>query len=393
MASRKRGSPTRGDLPATSRADAARGVSDQRAMSSQRTVSEVATGPRSGVGLALVAAVLFGASAPFAKLLLRDATPQLLAGLLYLGSGVGLGIVWLARTGSQDARLTRGDVPWLAGAIGFGGVLGPALLMGGLARTPASSAALLLNLESVFTALLAWFVFRENFDRRIALGMAVIFVGGIVLSWEGRVDLGSIVGPLLVAAATLCWAVDNNLTQRVSAGDPVQIAMLKGLAAGGVNTGIALVLGARWPTVPRLAGALVLGFLSYGVSLVLFVRALRLLGTARTGAYFASAPFVGAALSLVIFRERPSIGLISGALLMAVGLWLHLTERHVHQHRHEPMEHNHLHVHDEHHGHEHAPEDPLGEPHSHPHRHEPIVHTHEHYPEIHHRHGHGEHRE
>jgi len=354
-------------------------------------VSEVATGPRSGVGLALVAAVLFGASAPFAKLLLRDATPQLLAGLLYLGSGVGLGIVWLARTGSQDARLTRGDVPWLAGAIGFGGVLGPALLMGGLARTPASSAALLLNLESVFTALLAWFVFRENFDRRIALGMAVIFVGGIVLSWEGRVDLGSIVGPLLVAAATLCWAVDNNLTQRVSAGDPVQIAMLKGLAAGGVNTGIALVLGARWPTVPRLAGALVLGFLSYGVSLVLFVRALRLLGTARTGAYFASAPFVGAGLSLALFRERPSIGLVSGALLMAVGLWLHLTERHVHQHWHEPMKHDHLHVHDEHHRHEHASEDPPGEPHSHPHRHEPIGHTHEHYPDIHHRHGHGEH--
>src|SRR5215204_161385 len=385
MASRKRGSPTRGDLPATSRADAARGVSDQRAMSS--------TGPRSGVGLALVAAVLFGASAPFAKLLLRDATPQLLAGLLYLGSGVGLGIVWLARTGSQDARLTRGDVPWLAGAIGFGGVLGPALLMAGIARTPASSAALLLNLESVFTALLAWFVFRENFDRRIALGMAVIFAGGIVLSWEGRVELGSIVGPLLVAAATLCWAVDNNLTQRVSAGDPVQIAMLKGLVAGGVNTSIAFALGARSPAMPRLAGALVLGFLSYGVSLVLFVLALRHLGTARTGAYFSVAPFVGAIVSLGVFRERPSIGLISGALLMAVGLWLHLTERHVHQHRHEPMEHNHLHVHDEHHGHEHAPEDPLGEPHSHPHRHEPIVHTHEHYPDIHHRHGHGEHRE
>src|SRR5215218_10267870 len=160
MALRKRRSSTRDDPPATSRADAARGVSDQRAMSSRPTVSEVATEPRSGVGLALVAALLFGASAPFAKLLLRDATPQLLAGLLYLGSGVGLGIVWLARTGSQDARLTRRDVPWLAGAIGFGGVLGPALLMAGLARTPASSAALLLNLESVFTALLAWFVFR-----------------------------------------------------------------------------------------------------------------------------------------------------------------------------------------------------------------------------------------
>ena len=357
-------------------------------MRSAPTASQVAPHPGHGVGLALAAAALFGASTPFAKLLLRDAAPQMLAGLLYLGSGVGLGIVWLVRTRSRDARLTRHDVPWLAGAIGFGGVLGPALLMAGIARTPASSAALLLNCEIVFTALLAWFVFRENFDRRIALGMAAIFAGGIVLSWEGRVQFGSIVGSLLVAAATLCWAVDNNLTQRVSAGDPVQIAMLKGLAAGGVNTVIAFVLGARWPTVPGLAGALVLGFLSYGVSLVLFVHALRLLGTARTGAYFASAPFVGAALSLAVFRERPSIGLLMGALLMAVGLWLHLTERHVHEHRHEPIEHAHLHVHDEHHRHEHRPDDPPGEPHSHPHRHEPIVHTHEHYPDIHHRHGH-----
>ena len=342
-----------------------------------------------GVVLALAAALLFGVSAPLSKLLLRGAAPQLLAGLLYLGSGVGLAVVWLVRRpGGREAPLTHRDAPWLAAAVVFGGVVGPVLLMVGLARTPASSASLLLNLEGVFTALLAWFVFRENFDRRIALGMVAIVVGGAVLSWEGRVEWGGLAGPLLVAGATLCWAVDNNLTQRVSAGDPVQIAMLKGLVAGSANTAIAMARGAGWPTFPQLGGALVLGFLSYGVSLVLFVLALRYVGTARTGAYFSSAPFVGAALSLLVFRERPSLAFAAGAALMAVGVGLHVTERHEHEHYHEAMEHEHLHVHDEHHRHAHSPDDPPGEPHSHPHRHEPMVHTHPHYPDIHHRHGH-----
>ena len=342
-----------------------------------------------GVVFALLAALLFGVSAPFAKLLLRGAAPQLLAGLLYLGSGLGLGVAWLVRRrSSRETALTRRDVPWLAGAILFGGALAPVLLMAGLARTPASSASLLLNLEGVFTALLAWFVFRENFDRRIALGMIAIVAGGAVLSWEGRVELGDMLGPLLVAAATLSWGIDNNLTQKVSAGDPVQIAAVKGLVAGSVNTGIALVLGASLPSVPRAGAALLLGFLSYGVSLVLFVLALRHLGTARTGAYFSSAPFVGAAVSLLVFRERPGIGFAVAAALMALGVWLHVTERHAHEHAHDETDHEHLHVHDDHHRHPHAPGDPDGEPHSHPHRHEPLVHIHPHYPDIHHRHGH-----
>ena len=346
-------------------------------------------GSHRGAGLALAAAVLFGVSAPFAKLLLQDATPQLLAGLLYLGSGVGLGSVWLARPrAAREAPLSRHDAPWLAGALVFGGVLGPLLLMVGLARTPASSASLLLNLEGVFTAALAWFVFRENFDRRIALGMMAIVAGGAVLSWQGRVELGGFAGPLLIAGATLCWAIDNNLTQKVSAGDPVQIAMLKGLAAGSVNTGIALALGAHWLAASGLSAALVLGFLSYGVSLVFFVLALRHLGTARTGAYFSSAPFVGAALSLVIFRERPSAAFLAGAALMAVGVWLHVTERHEHQHRHEVMEHEHLHVHDEHHRHAHAFAWDGTEPHVHEHEHTGLRHSHPHAPDVHHRHVH-----
>lgn len=342
--------------------------------------------------MALIAAVLFGLSAPFAKLLLREAKPQLLAGLLYLGSGTGLSTIWLVRRrASREAPLTRADLPWLAAAIGLGGVLGPVLLLVGLARTPASVASLLLNLEGVFTAALAWFVFRENFDRRIALGMAAIVAGGLVLSRAGRLEWGGLTGPLVVAGACLCWAVDNNVTQKVSVGDPVQIAMLKGLVAGTVNVVIALMLGATWPGAPRVGGALLLGFLSYGVSLVLFVLALRHLGTARTGAYFSIAPFVGAAAAIALFGEPITASLLVAGLLMALGVWLHLAERHEHAHTHEALDHTHAHVHDAHHQHMHGADEPAVTdpvPHVHRHRHEPLIHTHAHYPDIHHRHGH-----
>jgi drug/metabolite transporter (DMT)-like permease len=347
------------------------------------------------VGLALLAAVLFGASAPAAKGLLRGATAQLLAGLLYLGSGTGLLLVWLLRrrrrpggAGLAEAPLIRADLPWLAGGILSGGILGPLLLMVGLARSPASTASLLLNLEGVFTAALAWVVFREHVHRRIAVGMLAIVGGGILLSWQGDPTTRDLIGPVAVAAACLAWAVDNNLTQKVSAGDPVQITMLKGLVAGATNTALALALGAR-PPEPNVALAAVgVGFLGYGVSLVLYVRALRELGTARTGAYFSLAPFLGAALGIVLWREAVTPLFLAAAGLMGWGLWLHLTERHAHRHTHEPLEHSHAHRHDEHHAHVHGPDDPPGEPHTHRHRHEPTTHSHPHYPDIHHRHSH-----
>jgi drug/metabolite transporter (DMT)-like permease len=348
-----------------------------------------------GVGLALAAALLFGASAPAAKGLLRGVAPQLLAGFLYLGSGTGLLCRWLARRrvtspaqGGNEVPLGRADVPWLAGAILSGGVLAPVLLMLGLARTPASGASLLLNLEGVFTAALAWVVFREHVPRRIALGMVAIVTGGVLLAWEGRAAWGGIAGALAVAGACLAWALDNNLTQRISAGDPVQITMLKGLMAGATNTVIALGLGARWPSPPLIATAAVVGFFGYGLSLMLYVRALRELGTARTGAYFSLAPFIGAVLGILLWREPVTIGLLSAAALMGLGLWLHLTERHVHPHTHEALEHAHSHIHDVHHQHLHGPDDPSGEPHTHTHRHEPLTHRHPHYPDIHHRHSH-----
>ncbi len=348
--------------------------------------------PTIAVTYALGAAVLFGASTPLAKALLPQVSPMLLAGLLYLGSGLGLaayaGLGRRFASGAREAALNRHDAPWLAGAILAVGIVGPLLLMWGLQQTSASTASLLLNLEGVFTALLAWFVFKEDFDRRIAWGMAFITVGGLCLSWAGRPDLGVPWGALAIAGACLAWAIDNNLTRKVAAGDPVQIAMLKGLCAGSVNTVVALGLGAKLPSPATLLAVGAVGFVGYGLSLTLFVLALRHIGTARTGAYFSLAPFVGAFGAVLFLGDHLTASLIVAAVSMAVGVWLHLTERHEHQHAHEPLEHEHLHTHDEHHRHAHRPDDPPGEPHSHGHRHEELVHVHPHYPDLHHRHGH-----
>jgi drug/metabolite transporter (DMT)-like permease len=342
-----------------------------------------------GVLFAFGAAALFGLSTPFSKLLLEHTSPLLLAGLLYLGSGVGLSLVrWLRRGEKSEAALSRRDWPWLGGAVLFGGALGPVLLMIGLSHTTAATASLLLNLEGVFTALLAWFAFRENFDRRIALGMALIVAGGVLLSYHPGSGLTLAPGALAVAGACLCWGIDNNLTQKVSSSDPFQIAAIKGLVAGSVNLVLALLVGARFPAWPVLSGALVVGFLGYGLSLACFVLALRLLGTARTGAYFSLAPFLGALVSLVILREGVGPLFFGSALLMGAGVWLHLSEKHGHKHVHERLEHAHSHTHDEHHQHDHAPDIDPAEPHSHLHVHEPLTHLHAHFPDIHHRHEH-----
>jgi len=347
-----------------------------------------------GVIYALLAAALFGASTPFAKALLGDIHPIVLAGLLYAGSGVGLAITQVLRfsiiqRAEPIAWPLRGDWGWLAAAILSGGILGPILLMFGLASTAASTTSLLLNLESAFTALLAWFLFRENFDRRIAAGMAAILAGGVVLS-VGPGHVGGVSrGALLVAAACLCWAIDNNLTRKVSASDAILIAGLKGLVAGVVNLSIALGLGYVLPSLPSIAQAAAVGFFGYGLSLVLFVLALRHLGTARTGAYFAIAPFFGGFLAVLSFGDAVTVQLCIAGVLMAVGLWLHLTECHEHQHAHDAIKHIHAHRHDVHHRHIHDfPWDGV-EPHTHPHRHEAMVHKHVHFPDIHHRHRHG----
>ena len=345
-----------------------------------------------GAPLAILSAALFGASTPFAKALLGGGvSPWLLAGLLYLGSGLGLGIVEILRrvTGAEqtEAPVRRGDLRWLALVVLSGGVIGPVLLMVGLAATPAATASLLLNLEGLATMGIAWAMFRENVDRRLLVGAAAILAGAVVLSWQGGPS-GFGWGTVAIAGACLAWGIDNNLTRKLSAADPMQIALIKGIAAGAVNLALAIAAGAHLPGAAAIGGAAVIGFLGYGLSLVLFVLALRHLGAARTGAYFSTAPFIGALLAVTLFGEPVTAGLLVAGLLIAAGVYLHLAERHQHAHAHEAMEHEHRHIHDAHHQHQHLPGDPLGEPHSHPHRHLPISHSHPHYPDLHHRHGH-----
>lgn len=341
---------------------------------------------------ALAAALLFGASTPLAKLLTGNVPPLLLAGLLYLGSGVGLCVVRLVRDrGWQAVRLPSGEWRWLLGAILFGGVLGPVALMFGLTRTDASTASLLLNMEAVLTAVIAWVAFKENADRRIVLGMLVIVAGGVLLAWPapggGETSSGAL-GLAAVCLACLCWAIDNNLTRKVSASDALFIAASKGLIAGVVNTGLALTLQYPLPGAGLTLATMVVGLFGYGLSLVFFVLALRGLGTARTGAYFSTAPFIGAAVSLLLLGETASLSFWLASALMGLGVWLHLTEHHEHAHHHEPMAHSHTHAHDEHHQHVHAEGQSADEPHEHWHEHVAVTHKHPHFPDIHHRHRH-----
>lgn len=340
-----------------------------------------------GVLAALGAAALFGAGTPLAKLLLGNVDPWLLAGLFYLGSGFGL---WLYRRlrKAEPAVMAVNEWPWLVGAILSGGVLAPVLLMYGLSHMPASGASLMLNAESVFTALIAWTLFRENVDRRVALGMSAIVVGALVLSWPASADLASVGPTLAVLGACLAWAIDNNLTRRVSLNDATWIASTKGLVAGSVNLVLALSIGSELPRWPFVLEAAVVGFAAYGVSLALFVVGLRYLGTARTGAYFSVAPFFGAALAVPLLGEPVTLRLAIAGLAMGVGVWLHLTERHQHFHTHRVIEHVHEHVHDEHHQHLHNNGSASSEPHRHAHQHELMTHSHEHFPDAHHRHEH-----
>jgi drug/metabolite transporter (DMT)-like permease len=344
-----------------------------------------------GVPLALASSLLFGASVPFAKLLLGITDPWLLAGLLYLGAGLGLSLVILGRRTlglpPPEAPIRRSDLPLLMVVVLIGGAAGPLLLMLGLARTEAASASLLLNLENLATMGLAWLVFGENVDRRLLIGAFSIVAGAALLSWQGQgVSLNP--GALLIMAACFAWATDNNLTRKLSGADPVLIALIKGWVAGIINLILSMTFGARLPVGAAIPAAMLIGFLGYGLSLVLFVLGLRHLGAARTGAYFSSAPFIGALLAVVLLGEELSPRLLLAGALMGIGLLLHLLERHEHEHTHDPIEHEHRHIHDAHHQHTHEPGISLREPHSHWHRHERLVHRHPHYPDLHHQHGH-----
>ena len=341
--------------------------------------------------IALAAAALFGASTPFARALVGTIDPLWLAGLLYAGSGVGLALLLLFRRllrGEAPAlAIAAGDLPWLVAGIVCGGVIAPVLFTFGLRTTTGATASLLANLETVFTVALAWFAFREHRNTRVMTGMAAIVAACVILSWPKEGAMRE-TGAVLIALACLGWALDNNFTRRVAGNDATLIAALKGLAGGAVNLGLAVLFGGPAPPVAMALAAGTVGFFGYGVSLALFVLALRHLGTARASAYFATAPFVGAAISFALLAERPDLAFAIAAPLMALGVWLHFTERHEHVHTHEAMTHTHSHWHDEHHRHTHAEAWGGTEPHTHEHRHDPLTHAHPHAPDLHHRHSH-----
>lgn len=340
--------------------------------------------------LALAAAVLFGASTPFAKVLLGEISPVVLAGLLYLGSGIGFALLRLAQGGSphlREAPLAARDWTWLAGAILAGGIAAPVLLLWGLSRSSAAETSLLLNFEAVITALVAAALFREAVGARVWLAALVMLSGGFVLAYDPASPVSFSPYSLAIVGACLGWAIDNNLTRRVAGADPVTIAMTKGLAAGSFNLGLGLALGGTVPDLGAASSALTLGFIGYGVSLVLFIYALRHLGAARTAAHFSTAPFIGAALAVPLLGEPVTAALVTATVLMAFATWLVLTEQHAHEHTHESLAHSHPHLHDEHHQHAHRG-DEGPEPHSHEHVHEPMQHAHPHLPDLHHRHRH-----
>jgi drug/metabolite transporter (DMT)-like permease len=339
--------------------------------------------------IALLAALAFGVSTPLAKLILGQVEPLSLAALLYLGSGFGLTLLVLGRrfSGVAISKISSADIPWLIGTIFFGGVLGPILMLVGLQGTDAASASLLLNLEAVLTLLIAWMVFLEHVDRRLFVGALAIVAGALAVSWQGGFGKGG-AAAVLIALACLSWAIDNNLTRKISVADPFLLAAIKGVAAGAVNLGLAKAMGQSLPHISIAASAALLGFVSYGLGLVLYILALRHLGAARTAAYYGTAPFIGAALSAALLGGEFTPILLAAGGLMGMGVWLHVSERHDHEHGHIENEHDHLHSHDSHHQHDHATGVSPDEPHSHVHTHIGLRHTHSHWPDLHHRHDH-----
>jgi drug/metabolite transporter (DMT)-like permease len=344
---------------------------------------------------AILAAALFGISTPLAKVLLGNMEPVSLASFLYLGSGIGLSLLLLfkrllSKQAKNEASLSRKDIPWLVGAIAFGGISAPIISMISLQRTPASTASLLLNFESVATTLIALLVFKENIGRRVGVAVAAITISSIILSWDFSNHWGISLGSLGIILACVCWGIDNNLTRSISSKNPYSIVALKGIGAGLFSLCLSLFGGNSLPQLKIALLAMLLGFFSYGLSIVLFVLAMRNLGSARTSAFFGAAPFIGALTSFIIFRSTPDLMFIVALPIMLFGTVLLLKDKHAHLHVHAPVVHEHKHTHnDGHHCHTHDEiPDCMDICHLHVHAHEPIEHSHPHMPDINHRHGH-----
>ena len=344
----------------------------------------------SPIGYALLAATLFGISTPLSKILVGDISPVFLVSFLYLGTGVGMFLLGrISKSGqtslSGEAGIRGPDVPWLILAILAGGLIAPILLMSSLEITPAATASLLLNFEGVATMVIAFLVFREQVGKRIWIALGIITLASILLSWNPDAAFGLSAGAVGILLACVFWGIDNNATRNISGKDPIAIVTLKGFFAGSVAFGLAFLGNNSLPAISLILAAMLLGFFCYGVSMVLFIRALRDLGAARTGAYFSIAPFIGAALSFVLFMEYPDLQVAIAFSLMIAGALVLASDKHTHLHHHVLIDHEHLHHHPEKH-HEHDHEEKEDEDHSHPHVHEPLDHDHPHTPDIHHRH-------
>jgi len=340
----------------------------------------------------LVSAALFGISPPLAKLLVKDIPPVALAGLLYLGSFLGLTIYSIGRgivsnENMESTNLQRGDYPWLFGAVLSGGIIAPICLMFGLSQISGFTTSLLLNLEGIFTAVIAVIIFKEKAGTRLWLALMCMTAAGVFLTWDPSQGRFNFLGPLLVILSMVCWGIDNNLTRNISSRNPIQISRIKGIASGLVSIFLAYTLGIKIQWDVSILYALLLGSFSYGISLVFFIKALEGLGAFRTGVYFNLAPFIGAVTSLILLQEWIGWVMFPALMLTVAGVWIVSTEKHLHLHLHQAVVHTHLHNHkDVHHNHEHI--GIVDEPHVHEHKHPEENHIHSHWPDAHHRHEH-----
>lgn len=344
----------------------------------------------SGQFLAIFSAVLFGISPVLCKLVIGEMSPALLAGLLYLGSGIGLQLLLLSQGKNSVEELRKLPSKHrlaLLGSVISGGIVAPLLLAYGIKFGTASEVSLLLNFETVATTLIAWLLFKEQVGGGVWSGKALILLGSfaVILKTEG--DLAFSVAGLLVILACAFWGIDNNLTRDIEDMPATVLASIKGLIAGTFNVVLASIFFTGTATSFQVTGALLVGAVSYGLSLVCFIEALRRIGSSRTSTYFAVGPFIGTLLAFIVLGERPPMIFWVAALCMFAGILFLYREMHSHLHKHAMLSHGHAHIHDEHHQHEHVGIS-LAVPHEHHHIHEPVMHSHVHWPDIHHRHQH-----
>lgn len=347
-----------------------------------------------GSWIALLSAALFGVSPSLVKLVVNNANNSFqissifLAGLLYLGSGIGLQVILLLQkksTLNELKSLTQLSRLKLLGAIFFGGILAPILLTSGIQLASAFEVSLLLNLETVTTTFIAFLIFREHVSKHVWIGKILIVIGACLIGLNGNFQMS--LPAFLIVGACICWGLDNNLTREIENLPATVLASVKGWTAGGFNVLLAFSLNQTQATLPQVGASLFIGMISYGVSLILFIEALRLIGTSRTSTYFAVAPLIGMLFALVFLGDNPPTIHWIAAIFMSTGIWTLYREQHAHTHTHENLTHRHKHVHDEHHQHQHnGTKGP--DPHDHVHTHEPLTHSHPHLPDTHHRHQH-----